>query len=312
MIEEVAEVECPACHGMVPGDSGKCPLCGKDLAPAPGEKSAETGTGAKPPEASVEAPAPDGKNLKAEFSDLVEEVRPMLALAKDYAIDASTARRLIDKAVSLGKRREVDQAVQAMRECKELLQRSINDRLERDIMYLENLADVATKMNSDFSGVQKIIAEVKAKKDEGDLEGALAEARNGRMLAEQLTGKYVESHEMYEALEKLILNSERFYLDVREARKLLNEAREAGEGGDWNTMGILARKGREELLKVLPNVLTAELRKAKQSLLDAKSQGKDVTSMVKILKDAGVAVKREQYQEALERLTEFKAEEHSV
>jgi hypothetical protein len=114
---------------------------------------------------------------------------------------------------------------------------------------------------------------------------------------------------VYEALERAVLNSERFYLDVREVRKLLNEAREAKERADWTTMGILAKKGRDELGRVLPDVLNAELRRAKQSLLDAKSAGRDVSSMVKLLRAAGVAAKRGRHEESLERLVEFQDEE---
>jgi ATP-dependent protease HslVU (ClpYQ) ATPase subunit len=77
-------------------------------------------------------------------------------------------------------------------------------------------------------------------------------------------------------------------------------------------MGILSRKGREELNRALPDMLKEELRKAKQSLLDAKANGKDVTSMVKILKDAGVSMKRERHEEVLDRLIEFRAEERKV
>jgi hypothetical protein len=50
------------------------------------------------------------------------------------------------------------------------------------------------------------------------------------------------------------------------------------------------------------------MRKAKSTLLDSKADGKDVSVMVKILKDAGMAMKREKYEETLDRLIEFKAE----
>jgi spore coat polysaccharide biosynthesis protein SpsF (cytidylyltransferase family) len=247
--------------------------------------------------------------MKEEFSELVNEVGPLLTLAKDYSIDTTATRRLIDKAVALGKRREIEPAVETMRECRGMLQQVITDRLERDIMYLENLEDVARKMGSDHETISSNIAESKERLAEKDFAAALELARSGKRQAEVLTGKYVEAHELYESLEKLILNSERFYLDVRESRKLLNEARDAGETGDWNTMGILSRKGREELNKALPDMLAEELRKAKQSLLEAKAKGKDVTSMVKLLKDAGVSMKRGRHEEVLDRLIEFRAEE---
>ncbi|MBI0584610.1 MAG: zinc ribbon domain-containing protein [Methanomassiliicoccus sp.] len=312
VIEEVAELECPACHAAMPGDSRSCPLCGRGMVEdAPLREQQEPERKDLKEEAEKEQKERE-KALREEFSVLVSRVGPLVALAKDHSIDTTAARRQIDKAVTLGKRREVDPAVRSMRECQEMLERSIADRLERDIMYLEGLAEVARKMGSDHQAIEKVVADTRERMSAQDLAGALDQVRSGKLLAEQLTGKYVEAHELYEGLEKLILNSEMFYLDVREPRKLLNEAREAGDGGDWTTMGILARKGQEELNGALPDMLAVELRKAKQSLLDAKARGKDVTTMIKVLKDAGVSMKRERYGEALERLTEFHAEEKKL
>ena len=310
VIEEVSEIECPGCHAMAPGDSTTCPACGRALnlepSPAEGPQAAEAEVAEVSPDKNQED---SQEELKKEFSDLVSEVGSMIALAKDHSIDTTSPRRLIDKAVAMGKRREIESAVSTMRECREMLERSIADRLERDVMYLENLADVAHRMSSDHQAIEKAVSGIKEKQAAKDYVGALEDMRTAKRTAEKLTGKYVEAHEMYERLEKLIINSEVFYLDVREPRKLLNEAREAGESGDWTTMGILARKGREELNKVLPDMLGIELRKAKQSLLDLKARGKDVSSMIKTLKDAGVAMKREHYEETLERLTEFRDQE---
>ena len=73
-------------------------------------------------------------------------------------------------------------------------------------------------------------------------------------------------------------------------------------------MGILARKGREQLMRSLPEATRSEMRKAKNQLLDAKADGKDVRTLVKVLKDAGVALNRERYDQALEMLSDFKDE----
>jgi hypothetical protein len=309
VIEEVDEIECPSCHGMAPSGSDDCPLCNQALHPSeplPQQVDAERRV---QEEEAGKIKEEKGRQLREEFSALVAEVGPLITLAKDHSIDTTASRRLIDKAVAQGKRREVDPAVQTMRECRGLLEHTISDRLERDIMYMENLSDVARKMNSDHQAIEKVVADTKERYLAKDYAAALEQTRSGKRLAEQLTGKYVEAHDMYEGLEKLITNSELFYLDVREPRKLLSEAREAGETGDWTTMGILARKGREELNKTLPDMLAAELKKAKQALVDHKSKGRDVTSMIKVLKDAGVSMKRERYEEALAHLTEFRAEE---
>jgi hypothetical protein len=238
----------------------------------------------------------------------VEEVKPLLALSIEHGIDVAEGRRYIDKAVRAGRQRDVVSAVKFVKECLDIVKLAIDERIARDVDYLDKLAEIAKKTGSDPTAILQAITNVKARKESGDLAGAFAEAKVGRTEAERITGKYVEANELCDALERLIQNAERFYIDVRDARKLLNEARDAGQHGDWSMMGILARKGREELSASLPEVIKGELKKAKGVLLDAKAEGKDVSALVKILKDAGVAFKQGNQEEALERLIEFKTE----
>jgi predicted RNase H-like nuclease (RuvC/YqgF family) len=97
-------------------------------------------------EADVEAEeAANPDDLKAEFSSLVDELRPMLEMAERHGADTSAPRRLIDKAVSSGKRREVESAVVTLRECRSELNRAIVDRLEQDLCHLEDLAELAER-----------------------------------------------------------------------------------------------------------------------------------------------------------------------
>ena len=236
------------------------------------------------------------------------EVKPLLTLAKDNDVDVSDARRLIDKAVHAGKERDIVSAVRYVKECQASLRSAIDARLNRETQYLEKLIDIAKSMGSDPTGIGEAIAKVKERRAQGDLPGALQESKEGKKAAERLTGKYIEANELADELEKLIQGCERFYVDVRESRRLLTEARDAGEHGDWSMMGILARKGREEVLKTLPDILTSELKKARTQLLDAKAQGKDVSTLVKVLKEAGTATKVGKYEESVERLLEFKSE----
>ncbi|MGD0056558.1 MAG: zinc ribbon domain-containing protein [Methanomassiliicoccales archaeon] len=325
VIEEVSEFECPECGTTVPADITKCPKCGAifemETAPessvaqaassaVPGAASTAAAPGIATPELvpSVPAETPEEIEIRKQFPLLVEEVKPLLSLASEYGIDAAEGRRYIDKAVRVGRQRDVVSAVKFVKQCLESVRSAIDERIARDLDYLDKLAEVAKKTGSDPTAISQAIANVKARNEAGDFAGALAEAKVGRTEAERITGKYVEANEICDALERLIQNSERFYIDVRDSRKLLNEARDAGQHGDWSMMGILARKGREELAASLPEVLKGELKKAKGVLLDAKAEGKDVSALVKILKDAGVALKRGDQEESLERLIEFKTE----
>jgi DNA-directed RNA polymerase subunit RPC12/RpoP len=308
IIEEVTEITCPACGETISASATSCPKCKTEFVieqEAVVSKPAE-----KPPapEPAKAAPQVDVEGLRKRFPELVTEIKPLLALAKEYNIDTAEARRLIDKSVRSGKQGDVAAAVEHALQCKASILTAINGRLDSDLDHLEKLVEVAKFMSSNPAAISDSIKAVKDRRSLGDLEGALKEAMAGKRQAEKLTGKYIEASELCDALNKLINSCERFYVDVREAKKLLAEAKDAGDHGDWSMMGILARKGRDEILKTLPDLLTAELKKAKSMLLDAKAEGKDVAMLVKLLKESGTAFKQEKYEEALDCLIEFKSE----
>jgi predicted RNA-binding Zn-ribbon protein involved in translation (DUF1610 family) len=314
VIEEVAEVQCPGCGKTVPADARSCQNCGAQFeseviaAPVPPTQPIAAPPVASPVEPDMQKEKMSQEALRKRFPELVADVKPLLALANEHGMSVSEGRRLIDKAVRAGKDNDVVSAVKYVKECRESIVTALNNRLDHDIEYLEKLVNVAKSLNSSPAVLLDSIKLIKEKRAIVDLEGALKESANGRKQAEKLTGKYIEANELCEGLEKLIQSSERFYVDVREARKLLSEAKDAGEHGDWSMMGILARKGNEEILKTMPDILHNELKKAKTMLLDAKAEGKDVTMLVKLLKEAGNAHRQKRYEEALDRLIEFKAE----
>ena len=303
-IEEVVEAECPECGKIVPEDAAECPACG-----------AVFETGGKPPAEEKPAkplpePAPAGEDeeLKKQFPVLVSEVKPLMELAKEYDVESSECRGLIDRAVKAGKNKDLPTAVKCVKQCNTLIRNKIEDRIVKDIEYLEKLSTVARAMGTDPGEIKESIEATKTRLAQKDYEAALKEAKAGRKISEKVTGKYLEAHDMCEELDTMIQNAERFYVDTREPRRLLKEAQDAGEHGDWSMMGILARKGKEEVSKTLPDITKNEIKKAKSQLMDAKAEGKDVTTLVKILKDAGLAVKKDKYDEALEYLIEFKSE----
>jgi predicted RNA-binding Zn-ribbon protein involved in translation (DUF1610 family) len=307
VIEEVTEINCPACGETISASASACPKCRTEFV------SEEASVVSKPPERPpapepAKVPPVDIDALRKRFPELVTEIKPLLTLSKEYNIDTAEARRLIDKSVRAGKQGDVAAAVEHATQCKESILAAINGRLDTDVEHLEKLVDVAKFMNSNPVAIAESIKVVKERRSVGDYDGALKEALAGKKQAEKLTGKYIEANELCDSLNKLINSCERFYVDVREAKKLLAEAKDAGDHGDWSMMGILARKGRDEILKTLPELLTAELKKAKSMLLDAKAEGKDVSMLVKLLKESGTAFKQEKYEEALDRLIEFKSE----
>jgi len=284
VIEEVPMIECPSCGKDCPMESDACPSCGRSL-------------------------VDEGENeLRQEFPSLVAEVKPLLIVSKDHDVEVGEGRRLIDKAVQAGKQRDLATAVQMVKEARASIKAALDDRLDAEEGNLNKLVDVVSRSGADPKEVSESLLALRGLRGNGDIEGALEAAAKGRKAAERSSGKYLEASDMVESLSRLIGVCDQFYLDTREAKRMLVEARDAGEHGDWGMMGILARKGREQLLRSLPEATRGEMRKAKNQLLDAKADGKDVRTLVKVLKAAGVAMNREMYDQTLETLSDFKDE----
>jgi hypothetical protein len=133
IIEEVEEFKCPECGGLLPTDATECPECGAEFEILiPGEEKGteeateEEGTpdqeeeGTQVTEEHPEEPnEPEGiPSPREEFPRLVAEVKPMMALAREFGVDTSQAKMMIDKAVAAGKQGELNLALERVRESK--------------------------------------------------------------------------------------------------------------------------------------------------------------------------------------------------
>lgn len=303
LIEEVHEFECPLCGAAVPVEADACPSCGTTFG-----ETAEAPVEEAPVDEATPTVDEEAENRRKEFPRLVEEVGPRITLAREHGLDTSEARRLIDAAVRAGREKDLVKAISSVKECMLEIDKVLTRRTESDLERLEQLVGVARDMKVDPSEVEGMMTMIREKMKGGDLMGAVQDGREAIKRAEALTGKYADSQQMVASLEKVIQDAERFYVDTRNARALLAEAKEAGDRGDWSMMGVLARKGLKELLMTLPGVVRGELTDAKGNLLEAKAAGKEIQPLVRLLKNAGIAYRQRRYEEALDILVEFKAE----
>ena len=141
VIEEVSESECPECSKLIPSDSEECPACGAKFEvviegeeePKQDQKELEKELEKQKEQTRVETN--QNEELKKQFPVLVAEVKPLMAMAKDYDIDTSECRRLIDKAVRAGKQKDIATAVQCVKECRSSV------RFATCLLYTSDAAD---------------------------------------------------------------------------------------------------------------------------------------------------------------------------
>lgn len=313
IIEEAEEFECPECGELIPVDSTVCPKCGAEFEIIiTGEITAEKPVKEYEVEEGAEEESSEVKAMRTEFTRLVQEIEPLITVADRHDIEITDVRNLMDTAAKAAKENEMATAVEYLKESKSKILDAINMRLADDIKRLRELSEAAASINADTSWIEGAIDHVKNLMDDGQYEKALSDMKEGIRKAEAVAGKYIEARNLLERLARLVENAERFFFDVDEAKKLLEEARNAGEKGDWSMMGILARKGTEQLLKTLPENIKDEMVRAKSFIVEAKAAGKEVSTLVRILKEAGTLWKNGKYDETLEKLIEFKAEARNL
>lgn len=324
IIELVEDFVCPECGEGLDVDATVCPKCGTEFEIIiPTEPSTSTGEGEvemeAEPEIHPEAEEEIGEEepteevseeelLKEEFPRLVAEVKPILALAREFDVDTPRAKILIDKAVAAGKQGDLKQAVENVRECRESIESSIESRVTSDIEDLDKLSDIAVKMGADPSPIRESQELARRELETRDFKAALTHAKEGMRRAESSTGKYLEAQTLVRELERIIENAGSFDIDTSEARKILEESRNAERNDDYTLMGIMARKGTEQIMGLLPDEIKEEMKRAKGDLLEAKAEGKDVSVVVKLLKEAASCLNSGRYGEALEKLIEVRLE----
>ena len=129
-----AELGAPSTQEYAPGEAAQTEAAPEtDESPAPQEPSSQ------PAQSDVvDVASLDEKGLYKLLSESANELKPLLAIAKERSIDVSEGRRLISEAVIYGKKKEVRKAVEIMMDGKRSVKGSMKLRFLREISSLEN------------------------------------------------------------------------------------------------------------------------------------------------------------------------------
>ncbi len=159
--------ECPLCNTLVNEDASTCPGCGAIFAdseeevPAEEAPAAEETPGAEPVQAAPEAVAPKPevaaaaepkppaaqpdaaakqreKALRKELTKCVGDVKPLLAGARQYGINVLEGRKLIDRAIAAGKKRDFENAITLVRQSQVAIEENFNQHIDDLISQIES------------------------------------------------------------------------------------------------------------------------------------------------------------------------------
>lgn len=249
----------------------------------------------------------DANSMFKELPNMVNEMKPMLSLAKRLDINVESSKKLINEAIGLGKQRELAKAVQLVAKAKEELEDlyvfALADRMES----LYQRADKNRDEGRDVSSTIALLDDAMKNLSSGKYSNVV----DGIEQASSLLGVALPAQEKVKAQidevrklagEARILQN----FDAREIEALLKRASEAVSKRDVKGCEQHLKQARDRLMSVLPKLLEEEMRKSRGALFELKLRGIDISKQVSLLKEANLRIKNKEYAEAVSFVSQFR------
>jgi cellobiose-specific phosphotransferase system component IIA len=237
---------------------------------------------------------------------MVAEMKPLLTLANEKDIDVSDSKRLIDEAAAAGRERQLDRALDLVKQARVTLMHKMDGHISGVLGQLKEELKVAKELGGDMSRASTYMSELDKAKASGDVEAAFVYVDKVSKELVPVTGRYAEAKKSLANLKSLVMDCELLILDTKEARTALSEASKAFEAKDFDRVEMLVKQASERLYRVIPDRMNDEMRKAKDLLLEAKMKNANITPLITILKSVTTLMKAGEFQQALREMREFK------
>ena len=278
--------------------------------PKPAPVQQATKPAPAPPTAQVPAASsadPDAAKRDAykELPQYIGDVKKLLILASELKLDVSTSKAQINKAVTAGKTRDLDNAIRLVKEGKAGLERDIRATLLQKVRTLETALSLEKKSGREMAAQEHSLKEIKTTMELNDFQNASEEIK--KVEAQMLRSSTTQISQVeIETVSCAIGDAESLNLNVSEARGIYQAALSAAESNDAAKSSQLSKQALDALNKILPSYIAGEMRKAKVTLREIKMMNVDITLPVNLLKEANDNVLVGDYCAALGSIRKFR------
>ena len=345
---EDAEFECPVCKSSVAADADRCPSCGVQFTteeaeapePEPAEPSPELETHPRttvvPPmatgpsvgtglgtikitlrdrltaareakrETPAELPLGDRKLMYRELPKLVNDVKALLLVAKKIGLQIEDEKRLINDAIASGKKRDIERAVSQIDRARRSLDIAFTDFIAARI---EAFAFEIQRAGGDsVQTLERTLQDSVNHLETGNYEAAWDVFQTAADGFQTQAKEYHKARDSLDHDERILTEARALGMDTKEIDRLARQGREAMQRKDQTAALRLAQQARDRIAREVPVFVQEEMRVARNTLLDLKVQGGDLSKPIGVLKAASVHAKKEEWTEAMRYLREFRKE----
>ncbi len=271
--------------------------------PTPQPQQKQAAPTAQPTKAEpAKAPTDTREDQYKELPRYIAEVKVLLLLANELKIDVSTSKAVINKAVSAGKSRDLDNAIKLVKEGKMGIEKELKTVYTSKIRTLETALSLEKKSGKDVKELESRLNDARKELEAGDFKHSSETLKSLEELMMRTSSGKISQVEM-DTVSCALDNAKFLRLNVSEAKAFYDDARVAD---DPQKSIQLTKQATESLNKILPPYIAGEMRTAKITLREIKMMNVDITAPVQMLKEANDDVLRGDYCSALSHIKRFK------
>ncbi len=346
LFAEGGSFECPVCGSNVSVEASRCPRCGvrfeeetsataettmlerarevytgeeelptADLEPV--HQTGRVGDEAGPLVARVMARyserkesspllAGDISNLHASLRDQVEAIRSLVSVANRLHVPVENTKNVIADATKKARAQDLSGAVKLAWSARLSLEQSLALQIAQGLEMLERDLHSRREEGRTFPVAEALVRDAMKEVQDGKVEDSFEKLQMARDDVSSKASGQSEAHYAIQAAEQFIAEIAEMNVDVSGFREVLAQGKAALRAGDWETASQLAASVQERANKGLQQGIADEMQRARQTVMELKVRGQDISGPINLLKQASACTKEEQYAEAMNYLRLFK------
>ncbi|MFQ5837933.1 MAG: zinc ribbon domain-containing protein [Thermoplasmata archaeon] len=246
-------------------------------------------------------------NLQTSLQEQVQNLKPLVSLARRLRIPVNDTQRVIAQATKRAKARDLGGAVKLAWGARIALEQSVALQVAQRLDLLRKNLEAHKAKGNPFPVAETLVEEAIKEVTEGGLDSAFEKLRLAKEDVASRSSGHSEARYALQAAEALVKDVSHLGVRVEGFKDILSRGKKALKIGDWETASQLAITAQEKAMEAIRGGLAAEMKRAKQMVMELKMQGGDVKAPIELLKQASASIKEKSYGDALKYLKMFKA-----
>ncbi len=215
-------------------------------------------------------------------------------------------QRAIAEAVRRARKRDLVNAVQLAWSARITMEQSVALQLAQRLEILREDLGAQKKKRRTYPVSEALLEEAIGQLAEGRVREAFDKLQLAKEDMASKSSGQSEARYALRAAEELINDVGQLGVGIADVKEILTQGKAALRKGNWENATQLAAAAQQRATQSIQHGIAEEMKRARQTVMELKMQGRDVGSLIDLLKQASASVKEGGFAEALEYLQMFK------